>query len=195
MHVAGFCKSAYKDAAAMSLCRLLVLVFQLQGLSLANGNHIAPSKSHAARTRRLVLQGPASIRLALSITPPPCRWSTAATHLTARPSPMPPDVQAVSRQSSSSPPSVHRPAAVSLVQTKPRLPICNLPNSALKSNSALHGHCWSTPAKPDALPRASSAWASPSGRRGPTGAGRSHTIQIQGRVPLMLMACPLCSDR
>lgn len=108
---------------------------------------------------------------------------------------MPPDVQAVSRQSSSSPPSVHRPAAVSLVQTKPRLPICNLPNSALKSNSALHGHCWSTPAKPDALPRASSAWASPSGRRGPTGAGRSHTIQIQGRVPLMLMACPLCSDR
>lgn len=79
MHVAGFCKSAYKDAAAMSLCRLLV--FQLQGLSLANGNHIALSNSHAARTRRLVLQGPTGIRLALSITPPPCRWSTAATHL------------------------------------------------------------------------------------------------------------------
>lgn len=85
MHVAGFCKSAYKDAAAMSLCRLLVLVFQLQGLSLANGNHIAPSKSHAARTRRLVLQGPASIRLALSITAPPCRWSTAAAHLSRSP--------------------------------------------------------------------------------------------------------------
>lgn len=99
-----------------------------------------------------------------------------------------------SGQPSSSPPSVHGPAVVSLVQTKPRLPTCNPPNSALKSNSALHDLCWSTPAKPNALPRASSAWASPSGRRGPTGAGRSHTIQIQGRVPLMLMACPLCCD-
>lgn len=86
------------------------------------------------------------------------------------------------------------PVAVSMVQTKPRLPTCNLPNSALKSNSALHDLCWSTPAKPNALSRASSAWASPSGRRGPTGAGGSHTIQIQGRVPLMLMACPLGCD-